>query len=173
MAAFFGIAGIDAGTFNPQEDEYRYQHGAAHLAEQGFGFRGRDDGGGGMTYIAVIVKMRKIPHTSQRGCGLWSAPKVECKHVTFEGKDQHNDKDQDRQDFGDSGNGVDSRSAFNPAQYQNVESPKNDRGKQHRGNSIAVAKNREEGPQGGFDQHKVRDVTNTGPGPEAKCRGKS
>ncbi|CAI1947933.1 Uncharacterised protein [Serratia fonticola] len=126
-----------------------------------------------MANITVIVKMREIPHASQRGCGLWRSPEVECKHVTFEGKDQHNDKDEDRQDFGDGGNGVDSRSAFHPTQYQNVESPKNNRGEQHRRNGITVAKYREEGPQSRFYQHKVRDVTNTGPGPEAKCSGKS
>ena len=137
VRTFFGTGREDACAFDTDEHPNGDQHHVAHL----------------------------IHHAAQ--VRVFYAPDVTGKDVQFEREEGNQDKQNQRYDLGNGGYQVDERCFLDPAQYQEMHGPEQDRGADDGGGGIAFAEDREEVTQGAEQQHEVADVTQPGADPVA------
>src|SRR5215471_17172127 len=126
------IARIDARPLDADEDERGDEHRSPYLIEDA-------------------------------GCRhALAAPEIRGKQMPFERNREDQDKQDNRQDLGDSDNFVDRRRLLHPAQDREMKGPDADRRDHDRGKRVAIAKDREKRPERRFDQHPVERVAETG-----------
>ena len=82
-----------------------------------------------------------------RKIGLFPAPEIRGENVGLETKDDEADKNDQRHDLGDGGDGVQRGRLLDATQNQYVGQPKNDRSTEQRRDRGAIAEDRKERSQ--------------------------
>ena len=137
VLALLGVAGVDAGALDADEDERRDQHRVADLLVE-------------VPEVAVPV-----------------GRPVVGEDAGVEVEEHDDDEDQDREDLEDGDDAVDHRGVADAPRDQVVEQPDAHRRHRDGQDRVAVAEAVEERAEGGADEHPVEGVAGHRAGPEA------
>ena len=179
---------LQFGQFWLSHDAQR-QHVHQHQKQQ----HGDETDHGGFTHVgaffsagrenACALDADEHPHSDQHHVAylvhhaaqirVFQAPDVGGEDVQFEGEDGDQHKQHQRHDFGDGGHEVDEGRFLDPAKYQEMHRPQQNRSTNDRSNRVAFTENREEITQGAEQQNEVPDVAQPGTDPVAPSRGKT